>query len=793
MTDLSGALAKITKLPAFFSGVLSDATRLIATEGCRALDTHRVGIWKISDDLTYLRGLGCYNLIDDQFSMQENFSLDAYSEYIALLKSERLIVINDAHEPNPLSDVLTDYDPNICAMLDAPIRVEGKLVGVVCIEQDRSKKHPQFRKWTTEEQNFASSLADFVSISIVSADRRSLTTRLETMMNNLPGMVYRCLNNPPDFTFTFVSNGSMALCGYTPEELISNNAVAFFDMVHPEDVDMLAARNAETLSIGLPLEVTFRIIMKDGTVKWIWERSHIVEFNADGAALVLEGFYTDITEQRRLESAELANRAKTNFLANMSHEIRTPMNAILGLTNLALRTSNNPETTEHITNIKRAGKQLLSIINDILDFSKIEAGAISLLPEKYNVNAMIDDIASMIYINMANKPITLIINDDPNLPYEMIGDVTRVKQIIINVLNNAVKFTEKGHVIFTMSADVIENDMYTLKVTVQDTGIGIHKEDIPSLFDNFTQVNTRRNRTIEGTGLGLAITKKLIHLMGGEIFVESKYGVGSRFSFYILQKVVRLKPLRLSENKNNLCIAILFSDQEKSNALAFKLEKMGVAYDIIETPWVSVKTYSHVFFDAEKSDILQNLDLKNTKRIQTSRGTSQIDADICTYKPLTNNTIAKLFDIDTGTLDDMDNEGQGLNISDVHILVVDDIDINLLISEALLTAIGGNVDTARSGAEAIEFAKNNDYDIIFMDHMMPEMDGIDATKAIRNLPNNKYSNVPIVALTANVVGDIRDMMLQNGLNDFLPKPLEYSEIERVLKQWLPRDKWISTA
>ncbi|MCL2616618.1 MAG: PAS domain-containing protein, partial [Defluviitaleaceae bacterium] len=322
---LSEALSKIAKLPAFSAGILQDAAKVIVEEGCHALNTNRVGIWGISDDLSYLRSLGYYDIDGGKHSIQENFSLSNRSEYVSLLKSERLIVINDVHLPNPLSDVIDDYGPKICAMLDAPIRVAGKLAGVVCIEQDSCEEYPTKREWTREEQNFASSLADFMAIAIVSAERRNLTLRLETMMGNLPGMVYQCLNNPPDFTFTFVSDGSAALCGYSPEELVGNSTLAFFDMVHPEDVDMLAKRNEETLSIGLPLEVTFRIVMKDGTVKWIWERSHVVEFNPDGSAHTLEGFYTDITEQRRLEAAELANKAKSDFLANMSHEIRTPM------------------------------------------------------------------------------------------------------------------------------------------------------------------------------------------------------------------------------------------------------------------------------------------------------------------------------------------------------------------------------------------------------------------------------------------------------------------------------------
>ncbi|MDR1377365.1 MAG: PAS domain-containing protein, partial [Synergistaceae bacterium] len=463
--QLSSALTKITKTPALTAGILEDSANVIVKEGCFALNTHRVGIWRVSSGALMLQSIASYNSVTDRLAVQEDFSLDQRQEF------------------------------------------------------------PTKREWTIEEQNFASSLADFTALAMESAERRLLMRRMETLMSNLPGMVYQCLNNPPEFTFTFVSEGCYNLIGYTPQELVNNNAVKFFDMVHPDDVDGLEKINAETLSVGLPLETTFRMIMKDGSVKWIWERSRVVEKNPDGSPRILEGFYTDITEQRRLEAAELANRAKSEFLANMSHEIRTPMNAILGMTDLALRNFPQKSVLEYLNNIKSAGTALLSIINDILDFSKIEAGAVELLPEKYDVRSFINDVVTMICVRIGDKPLDFIVDDDPSMPQEMIGDVTRIKQITINLLSNAVKFTRMGHIIFMVSAEPTSvADRYKLKIAVRDTGIGIRNEEIPLLFENFSQLDTRKNRGIEGTGLGLAISKKLVGLMEGEIQVESTYG-----------------------------------------------------------------------------------------------------------------------------------------------------------------------------------------------------------------------------------------------------------------------------
>jgi PAS domain S-box-containing protein len=797
--QLSSALAKITKTPALTAGILEDAANVIVKEGCHALSTHRVGIWRMSNDAQMLKSISSYNIMTGQLVVQEDFPLKHRREYVKLLSNERLLVINDIEQPNPLSDLRDDYGPQICALLDAPIRSGGKVAGVVCIEQDRCEEFPEKREWTIEEQNFASSLADFTALAMESAERRLLMRRMETLMSNLPGMVYQCLNDPPNFTFTFVSEGCYKLVGYTPEELINNKIVKFFDMVHPDDVDALEKINAETLSVGLPLETTFRMIMKDGSVKWIWERSRVVEKNPDGSPHLLEGFYTDITEQRRLEAAELANRAKSEFLANMSHEIRTPMNAILGMTDLALRNFPQESVIEYLGNIKNAGTVLLSIINDILDFSKIEAGAVELVPDKYDVRSFINDVVTMIYVRIGDKPLNFIVDDDPSMPMEMIGDVTRIKQIAINLLTNAVKFTREGSITFTIGAEPTSvAERYKLKIAVRDTGIGIRSEEIPLLFENFSQLDTRKNRGIEGTGLGLAISKNLVELMDGEIKVESVYGLGSCFSFYVMQRVENPKPAVVLPADSCCRVAIWLSNTIKANALSEKLTKIHVPCDIVDKP-DDFGQYSHAFFDFDRYDKVRAASCPETKLIAISHNSMDEQGLPPHVKnvsmPFTSLSVAKLLDERAGCVCDenaLAMDKSVLRLYDTSLLIVDDNEINLIIAENALLLYGGKVSTAKSGAESIELIKKNDYDIVFMDHMMPEMDGVDATQIIRSFPEGKYQKLPIVALTANVVGDVREMFLQSGMNDFLSKPLEMHEIERVLQELLPSGKWSRT-
>ena len=792
---LSVALAQITKLPALSAGILEDAANVIAEIGCRAMNTHRVGIWSTVDEAITLKSVVFFDISTGEHAVLDDLDMTDCVEYRGLLMDERLIIINEARVPNPLTPMLDSYGPNIRAMLDAPIRIGGKVAGVVCIEQDSSDDYPDMRVWTTEEQNFASSLADFIAIAIESSERRTLMRRTESMMSNLPGMVYQCLNDPPEFTFTFVSEGSLALMGYTPEELMGNSALKFFDMVHPDDVDPLEKMNAVTLSVGLPLETTFRIVMKDGTVKWLWERSRVVEFNPDGTSKLLEGFYTDITEQRRLETAELANRAKSDFLANMSHEIRTPMNAILGMTDLAIRNFPREAVLDYLNNIKSAGDQLLTIINDILDFSKVEAGFVELLDEKYNVHSMINDIVTMIHVRIGDKPLDFIVDDDPELPRELIGDATRIKQIITNLLTNAVKFTKKGHVLFSIKVEPAEADgECKLIVSVTDTGIGIRDEDVHVLFDSFSQVDTRRNRSIEGTGLGLAITKNFVELMNGEIKVESEYGKGSCFSFFIVQKVENYQPMSKLADKKRLKVAVRKQNELAARVVAGKIEKLGVKCDILND-LESLGEYTHVFMDSSQIYEVSESKCPGTKLIAQPRGlidNERVPSNMeFLHMPLTSYQLKKFLDDNAGAKGENNKNEEELTVHlfNTRLLVVDDIEINLMIAETTLLAYGGQVDVAESGADAVEMIMKNDYDMVFMDHMMPEMDGVDATRIIRALPDEKYRKLPIVALTANVVGDVRDMFLESGMSDFLSKPLDHTEIERALREWLPQEKW----
>ena len=523
----------------------------------------------------------------------------------------------------------------------------------------------------------------------------------------------------------------------------------------------------------------------------------------DGKVTGILGISRDITEHKAAEKAAYAaSRAKSDFLARMSHEIRTPMNAIIGMAELALRADDLADAREHILTVKQAGLNLLSIINDILDFSKIESGKFEIIPGDYSFSSLVNDVISIIRMRVIDSQVRFAVNIDSHIPNALIGDEIRIRQALLNLLSNAVKYTEKGFVSLTVMGELIDEETINLVVEVVDSGIGIKKEDIPNLFGEYTQFDLEKNRGIEGAGLGLAITKRIVKAMDGEISVYSEYGKGSLFSITLPQKIRAPEPLASIKNINDISVIVYERREIYANSIVLTVDNLGVNCSLVATDedfLDKMKTgiYSFVFISfalySKNKDTILRFGGNAKIVVLTEFGESVPDSSLnILAMPAHSISIANILNGESDSFAYNENNELIVRFTapSARVLVVDDINTNLKVVEGLLLPYKMKVDLCKNGLEAIRAINQNQYDLVFMDHKMPEMDGIETTQRIRDQGReDQYLwSVPIIALTANAVSGTREMFIGNGFNDFLTKPIDTVMLNAILEKWIPKPK-----
>lgn len=527
---------------------------------------------------------------------------------------------------------------------------------------------------------------------------------------------------------------------------------------------------------------------------------HAAQFLYTIANILSDMAYGKYLALQANEEIERAANMKSDFLANMSHEIRTPMNAIIGMTEMALREELPPAARDYLHQIKSSGKALLTIINDILDFSKIESGKMDIIPVEYETMSIINDVSNMLVTRLKDKDVELILDLSPSIPHKLYGDNIRIKQVLLNIANNAVKFTSHGQVVIHMSHTVLSDDMINLCVSVEDTGIGIKEADLGRLFKSFQQLDSKRNRNIEGTGLGLAISRQLMMLMKGELQVESEYEKGSTFSFSLPQRVVDpVNSIQIKEPSSIMIVGLLNSPYIKRQ-LAVDCGYLDVEYreSASVEELFNVSTNKSVFLIIEQSTFTAELEefIKNNPTITAvmlMNFNAVMDDNLpnllLVKKPFYTLNEALIFNKENYHYYDGDSDVVDIDFiaPEAEILIVDDNAINLTVAEGLLAPLRMKIDTVLSGKEAIGKISVHHYDIIFMDHMMPELDGVETTRIIRRF-HTEYDDVPIIALTANAVDGVKDMFLREGMNDFVAKPIEFRTLTLKVREWLPANK-----
>jgi len=500
--------------------------------------------------------------------------------------------------------------------------------------------------------------------------------------------------------------------------------------------------------------------------------------------------------------AEAASKAKSDFLAKMSHEIRTPMNAITGMAELALRENISNAAREHILTIKQAGANLLSIINDILDFSKIESGKLEIIPSNYQFSSLIHDVVSIIRMRVMDSNLSFVVNIDCNVPNSLFGDEARIRQVLLNILSNAVKYTKKGFVSFSVSGEMTE-DTVLLTIDVTDSGNGIKPEDLKKLFGEFVQVDLASHKSVEGTGLGLVITKKLLNAMGGNIDVQSEYGKGSTFTIILSQKIRSPEPLASVEKPEEKSVLVYERNEIYVDSIVCTVDNLGVIchkakndYELREK--LQAKDYTFLFVSyyllINAKAIIKELKSKTKIVVLTEFGnaTADMNLDILAM-PVHSISVANILNGESDRFSYSANEDATMarfSAPKARIIIVDDISTNLKVAEGLMLPYKMQIDLCTSGFAAIEAVKKNSYDLVLMDHMMPEMDGIETAKFIREMSseNPHYANLPIIALTANAISGTKEMFLSNGFNDFLSKPIDTIKLNAILAKWLPKEK-----